>query len=207
MQQIDKKQVDALGIIAKEAAMRSSEALSKLIGIPVKLEMAQTRILEVEQLTNILAAPQENVYAVVLPVRGEGNSGSSALISSLEESHRLAELLMKKPQGSIKELDVMSASAVTETSNIIGGAFLSVLSNTTGISLVQSVPKSYKDTLKKIIDVTVSGIDAKNRKLSIAFETDFELSTATIANEKIITHYVFLLEVAFAQKLLDALKK
>jgi chemotaxis protein CheC len=188
--------------------VRASEALSKLIGIPVRLDTMRTRVVAMERLANILAAPQESASAVLLHVTGEGNNGSSALISSLEESYHLAELIMKRPKGSLTKLDALAKSATTETANIIGGAFLSVLSDRTGISLVQSVPSLLIDTMQEVVDAMIAKLRDGNREPSVAFEIDFALSiNAAITNEKIITHYVFLLEVAFAEKLLEALGK
>jgi chemotaxis protein CheC len=188
--------------------VRASEALSKLIGIPVRLDMTRTRVVAVEHLANILAAPQESASAVLLPVTGEGNKGSSALISSLEESRRLAELVMKRPKASLTKLDALAKSAITETANIIGGAFLSVLSDKTGISLVQSVPSLLISTMQEVVDAMIAKLHEGDHELSVAFEIDFMLNiNAATTNEKIITHYVFLLEVAFAKKLLEALGK
>jgi chemotaxis protein CheY-P-specific phosphatase CheC len=137
-------------------------------------------------------------------VTGEG-IGSSALISSIEESYRLAELLTKRPKGSLTKLDDLATSAIKETANIIGGTFLSEISNQTGISLVQSVPVLLTDTMKKVVDMAITKIHTRDSKVSVAFEIDFELSvTTTTSTEAIITHYIFLLEIEFAQKLLEA---
>lgn len=211
MQQITKEQLTSLENVARASATSAQDALSKLIDIPVRLEMMRTRVMEVERLTYILAAPQESVSAVLLPITGEGNMGSSVLISSLEESHHLAELVMKRPKGSLTKLDALMTSAIMETANIIGGAFLSVLSDTTGISLVQSVPSLTIATMQEVVDATVTKLHEGTSKSSVAFEIDFGLkittTTTTTTTEEIITHYVFLLEVAFAKKLLKALEK
>ena len=211
MPEITPEQLTSLETVTRTAATRASEALSKLIGIPVKLEMTRTRVVEVEQLAKILVSPEEQVSAVMLPIVGEG-LGSSALISSMPESHRLAELMMKK-QGSLTKLDDLANSVLKEVANIIGGAFLTVFSNATGISLVQSVPSLLIDTIKGVVDAAITKLNHENGKISVAFEVDFELNitttttTTTTTTEKIITHYIFFLEVAFAQKLLEALKK
>jgi chemotaxis protein CheC len=207
MQQITKEQLVSIENVTRRAASRASEALSKLIGIPVRLEMTRTRIMEVERLAHILATPQESVSAVLLPVTGEDHTGSSALISSLVESHRLAELVMKRPKGYLTKLDDIATSAITETANIIGGAFLSVLSDTTGISLVQSVPSFLTSTMQEVVDAVVAKLHDGDGKLSVAFETDFQLRTTTTTTETVITHYIFILKVAFAKKLLEAMGK
>ncbi len=207
MQQITKEQLDSLASIAKAAAARASEALSKLIGIPVRLEMTRHRIIEIEHLTDILTTPQESVSAVILPIAGGSNMGSSALISSLEDSYRMAELVMKRPKGSLTKLDAFATSAVTETANIIGGSFLSVLSDRIGVSLVQSVPNLVTDTMQKVVDMAIIKLQEKDRKLSVAFEIDFALSitTTTTTPTEIVTHYVFILDVEFAQKILEVI--
>ena len=203
------KQLASLEAVAKKAAARASQAMSKLIGVPVTLEVTRARMVEVERLVELIASPEERVAAVMLPVTGEG-LGSSALVSSIEESFHLAELLLKQPRGSITEHSGKVTSALQETANIIGGAFLSELSNTTNISLVQSVPSFLADTIKGVVDAAMVKLHHDDGKLSVAFEVDFGLSvstTTTTTTETIVAHYLFLLQVAFAQKLLAALEK
>ena len=109
---------------------------------------------------------------------------------------------MKQPKVSLTKLDNNALSIINEVANIVGGTFLSVVSNRAGISLVQSVPEFLVSTMKKVIDTIIDKLNPKDKGLSIAIEVDFQLSTTTI-----ITHYIFLLEVTFAQKLLEALEK
>ena len=174
--------------------------------------MTRTRVVEVEQLTELIAFPEETVSAVMLPVTGEG-IGSSALISSFQDSCRLAELITKQSKGSLTKFDDFAISILKETANIIGGAFLSEISNQTNISLIQSVPEPLFDTMKKVVGATIAKLHYKEGKLSVAFEIDFALSatttttTTTTTTEEILTHYIFLLEVGLAQKLFEALKK
>ncbi|TSC94024.1 MAG: chemotaxis protein CheC [Parcubacteria group bacterium Licking1014_1] len=209
MQQITEEQLASLEIVAKASAERASETLSKLVGIPVKLAMARVRIMENAELAELIASPEKSVSAIFLPVTGEGK-GSSVLISSIQESHRLAELITKQPKGSFAKLDDSAISILEETANIIGGAFLSELSNKTGVSFIQSVPSHSINTMQEVVDMAIGKLEHKDSKLAVAFEIDFSLTTTiitTTTTEKIITHYIFLLEVAFAQKLLEALKK
>ena len=210
MQQITKEQLASLEIVAKASAERASETLSKLVGIPIKLTMARVRIVETAELAELVASPEKSVSAIFLPVTG-GGKGSSVLISSLEESHRLAELITKQSKGSFAKLDDSAISILKETANIIGGAFLSVLSNKTGISFIQSVPSHFIGTMQEVVGMAIARLEHKDSNLAVAFEIDFSLSatttTTTTTTEEIITHYIFLLEVAFAQKLFEALEK
>ncbi|MBI4811962.1 chemotaxis protein CheC [Candidatus Falkowbacteria bacterium] len=205
MRQITKEELASLKTVAKASAARASEALSKLIGIPVKLQMMQTRMVEVKHLIELLVFPEKSVSAVFLPVMTGESKGSSALISSPQESLRLAELIMKRPKGFLTQLDDPAISALKETANIIGGAFLSVLSDTAGVSFIQSVPSHAIDTINKVVDMAIAELGHKDSELWVALEIDFALSTTTI--EEIMTNYIFLLEVASAQKLLEVLEK
>lgn len=204
-------QLKILEEVANQAAHRGSESLSKLIGVPVELEMLRTRVVEVDQLAAILASPETRVSAVVLPINGE-EGGSSALIATLGESRRLVELVTKQPlpaQAGVAEqveLDAHAVSVLKETGNIIGGAFLSALSDTVGISLVQSVPELVTDTMAGVVSAVVARLPSVDKAQSVAFEIDFSLSATTTTTETIVAHYLFLLEVAFAQKLLEALQ-
>ncbi|MBI4653239.1 chemotaxis protein CheC [Candidatus Kuenenbacteria bacterium] len=207
MPQITKQQLASLEKVARKSAERASEALSKLIGIPTRLEITRARVVEIEHLADILATPQESVSAVLLPVSGNNKMGASALISSIKETRRLAELVTKQPNKSLTKLDNLAISAITETANIIGGSFLSILSDITGISIIQSVPSLLTDTMQKIVDAMVIKLHKEDSKFSIALEIDFSLSvTTTTTTEAIITYYVFILDTLFAQKLLETLK-
>lgn len=197
-------QLHTLEEVAKHAAQFASASLGKLIGAPVDLEMLGTRIVNVKDLAVILASPETRVSAVILPITGEGE-GSSALIATLVESRRLAGLVTKRPVAVEKELDTDAVSALKETGNIIGGSFLSALSDTVGISLVQSIPEFVTDTMAGVVSTTSAHLSSLDKTQSVAFEIDFSLTTTT--TETIVAHYLFLLDVIFAQKLLEALSK
>ena len=203
MQQITKEQVIVLETIAKKAAILASTSLSKFIHMPVQLELTRTRMIEVSEINQLITDSEEISSVVLLPVTGDF-VGSSALISSIQDSYHLAEILLKRPKGSITKLDELATSAIKETANIIGGAFLSTLSNTTGFSLIQSIPNKATGTMKEIVDMAVKELHHIDNELTIALEIDFSLSATTT---EIITHYVFFLDVDFAQKLLEALQK
>lgn len=198
----------SLKIITKNAAECASQALSKLINIPVKLEVTRMSIVEIAKLPELIALPEKFMSSVILPVTGE-NLGSSALISSIEESCRLAELITKQPKGSLTKFDDIVISALKETANIIGGAFLSEISNQTGVSLIQSVPELFTGTIKEIIDASITKLHCKDSKFSsVAFEINFALSatTTTTTTEEIMTDYIFLLDADFAKKILNKLE-
>lgn len=205
MLNISSEQLALLESVAKKSASSATQALSKLIGAPVTLEMLRARTINVSELTSILATPEKQVSAIVLPVGGEG-TGSSALIASLSDNYHLAELITKKSFAAGEPLDAQAVSALKETSNIIGGAFLSSLSNTVGMSLLQSVPELIEKTMQEVIDATINKIPDGNTEKSVAFEIDFSLKITT-TTETIVAHYLFILELAFAQKLLGALRK
>ncbi len=207
MQLLSKAQLAQLENVAQESATRASQALSKLIGVPVKLQATRTRVIEKKNLASTLANPLDNVSAVMLPVSGEGIFGSSVLVSALEESYRLAELVMKRPKGSLTKLDALATSAITETANIIGGSFLTVLSNKINISLVQSAPTHLTHTIQGVINTAIAQLPAKDPNLAVALEIDFALSIVTTTTSEIFTNYIFFLEVAVVQKLLAALGK
>lgn len=208
MQQITKEQLTTLEDVAKKASIAASESLSKIIGLPVKLEITRARTVEIDKLIELVADPEEISMGVILPVTGNF-AGSSILVSTLQESCRLAEFLLKRPEKSISQIDELAASALKEAANIIGGAFLSLLSNTTGFSLIQAVPRKMSGTMKEIVDMAIKELHHANGELTVAFEIDFSLSatTTTTTTTKIITHYVFFLDVEFAQTLLQALEK
>jgi len=151
------------------------------------------------------------VSAVLLPVIGDGK-GSSILVSSPQDSLRLVELITKKPTASLVEIDSTAISTISETANIIGGSFLTTLSNATGISFVQSVPKHVTNTMKEVVIMAISAFSHENKEPAVAFEIDFSLSTTTtttttVPSRGLFTHYIFMLEVEVAEKLLMALDK
>lgn len=201
MPNLTKEQSTRLETIATQAASDSSRALSKLIGAPVELEMLRARMTEVDQLAMILASPEAQMSAVLLSVPGH-EGGSSALITTLGESRRLAELLTKRSVAADESLDASAISALKECGNIIGGAFLSAFSDAVGMSLVQSVPEFMTGTLHAVVAATVAKLSDEGKGQSVAFEIDFSLR-ATTTTKTIVAHYLFILHAALAQKILE----
>ena len=203
MTDLTPEQRASLEAVTKKAAERASQSLSKLIGIPVLLEMCRVRMVEMETLLSILATPEASVTAAILPIIGDG-VGSSALISTFQDANLLVDLVTKTPHGSTKEHDDVAISVLKETGNIIGGAFLSALSDAVGFSLIQSVPELVTGKLRSVIETVVSRLDHMSKEEAVAFEIDFELRTTT-TTKAIIVHYVFLMKSDTAKKFLLAI--
>lgn len=203
MFEINKEELNRLENIVKNSSLAASQALSKLIGNPVNVRVVHVRVVPLERLAGAIADPSTPVSAVVLPVVGEG-FGTSALITSHKDTPSLAELIVVNHKKAGSHSDDLIISAYKEVANIIGGAFLAGITKETGILLIQSVPEYHKDIVKNVVDTLILKIPGPNGKPLVVLEIDLEFVTL---DEKLSTHYVFLLGSDFAEQIFKSMQK
>jgi chemotaxis protein CheC len=112
---------------------------------------------------------QDIATVVALDVRGEVG-GQFLLTVDDEGAAKLAGLLLNRPPRPIAEWSELERSALMETGNILGSAYLSALTEITGLSLFPSPPQIVRDYLVGILEQAV---------MSQAIESDCVLLART----------------------------
>ena len=131
--------LDALREVANIGAGHAATALSTLTGGRIMISVPTIRFVVPDADARRACFPGEKVAAVMMDISGS-IKGRTALILPADGSLRLAERMLAKERGSVTTIGELEKSAVSEAGNIIGGAYLTALSEFLGMRLLPSPP-------------------------------------------------------------------
>jgi len=147
----------------------ASRAMSTWTQGRVTLSLDEIRELPLVELGEAIQGGQEIATVVALDVRGDVG-GQFLLTVDDDGAAKLAGLLLNRAPRPFAEWDEIERSALMETGNILGSAYLSALTNITGLSLFPSPPQMLRDYVVGILEQAV---------MAQAIESDYVLLART----------------------------
>jgi len=133
------RQLDALREVANIGAGHAATALSGMTGGTILVSVPRIKIVRIEDIATEFGSPDVPVAAVIMAITGD-LGGSTMLVFRKEAALVLASMLTPRALGVEGELTKIGESAIKETGNIVGGAYLSALSEFLGMKLLPSPP-------------------------------------------------------------------
>jgi chemotaxis protein CheC len=134
----------ALQQLFSMATYEASTVMSRWTGGVIALELAEVREIPLKNACKEFYACNKRLTMVVLPLHGE--LGGVMIFHFDEENARhLAATLMEQPRGAYAPWSEMEKSAITETGNILGCAYLNVISRLIDRPLVPTAPYFLQD--------------------------------------------------------------
>ena len=153
-----------------EAARFASDALTKLSGEKVTVEVSKAEVTKIQRKFPDIE-PETIVAGIYLPITGEVR-GASLLIFPEEIAYALCDVLVNRTPGTTRKLTELDKSALKEVGNIICGSFLTVFSNTLKIKIVENVPSLSLDMFGAVVDVIIAEF-ARKAKDALVLEVKF----------------------------------
>jgi chemotaxis protein CheC len=132
-------QLDALREVANIGAGHAATALSTMTGGTIMISVPTINIARLEEVPPQISAPEEPVAAVLMNMLGD-LTGRTLLVFPKPTAVRLSELMLRRPQGSSRDLGELEQSAIKEAGNILSGAYMNALSDFMGLMLLPSPP-------------------------------------------------------------------
>jgi chemotaxis protein CheC len=132
-------QLDALREVANIGAGHAATALSTMTGGTIMISVPTINIARLEEVPPQISAPEEPVAAVLMNMLGD-LTGRTLLVFPKPTAIRLSELMLRRPQGSSRDLGELEQSAIKEAGNILSGAYMNALSDFMGLMLLPSPP-------------------------------------------------------------------
>ncbi len=132
-------QLDALREVANIGAGHAATALSTMTGGTIMISVPTINIARLEEVPPQISGPEEPVAAVLMNMLGD-LTGRTLLVFPKPTAMRLSELMLRRPQGSSKDLGELEQSAIKEAGNILSGAYMNALSDFMGLMLLPSPP-------------------------------------------------------------------
>jgi chemotaxis protein CheC len=115
-----------LRMIFDRGAEGASQALSKWLGQEVHLAISEVELVELEQAADLLGPAESLVTACSMGLAGR-LTGLILLVFDDRSGLALVDVLMQQPVGTSTAWDELAQSAVKETTNIVGCAYVNAL--------------------------------------------------------------------------------
>ncbi len=169
-----------LRTVLGRGAEGASQALSRWLGMDVRLTLGDVEQVDLETAAGALGPPESLVAACAMGLTG-GIGGSMLLCFEDHAGLALADLLLRQPVGTSTEWGEVERSAAMETANIVGCAYLNALASHlpvgTGAGLAPTPPTFLHEFAGSLVEFAVMGQAAELDRVLLA-GTTFEAAGA-----------------------------
>jgi chemotaxis protein CheC len=194
-------QLDALREVANIGAGHAATALSQMINSTIMISVPTINVSRLEEVPPQISAPEEPVAAVLMHMLGD-LTGRTLLVFPKATAIRLAELMLRRPQGSSQELGEMEQSAIKEAGNILSSAYMNALSDFMGMMLLPSPPSLAVDMSSAVLTTAYLQFGS-DRDYVFCVESEFFM---TDVKEKLRGFFLLLPDPASLQAILRAVR-
>lgn len=189
--------VDVLKEIGNIGAGNAATALAKMIDKKVDMKVPQVKIIDIEEVAEILGGAEKPVVGIYFQMTGEVE-GNMMFLLDLESANNLIPMIFYREKEN-DDLDAMDISVLSEVGNILAASYMNSLSKLTNLTLNISIPSVSIDMVGAILSVPAIQFGQFSDKL-LFIETEF------VEDEKDVTGDFFLLpEIESFDKILRAL--
>lgn len=141
--------LDVLREIGNIGAGNAATSLAKMIDKKVDMKVPVVKILEFDEVPEILGGPENVVCGIFFKIEGD-ITGSIMFVLDQISAMNLVNLLMPRDNS---DFDEFTISALQEIGNILSGAYISSLSGLTNLKITISVPALAIDMAGAILSV------------------------------------------------------
>lgn len=194
-------QLDALREVANIGAGHAATALSQMTGSTIMISVPTINISSLEDVPSQLSEPEEPIAAVLMHMLGD-LTGRTLLVFPRPTAMRLAELMLRRPSGSSREMGPLEQSAIKEAGNILSGAYMNALSEFMGLMLLPSPPSLAIDMSSAILSTAFLQFGT-DRDHVFYVESQFFLQEQ---NEHLRGFFLLLPDLASLQAILRAVR-
>jgi chemotaxis protein CheC len=194
-------QIDALREVANIGAGHAATALSQMTGSTIMISVPTINIARLEEVPPQISGPEEPVAAVLMHMMGD-LTGRTLLVFPQPTALRLSELMLRRPQGSAKELGELEQSAIKEAGNILSGAYMNALSDFMGLMLLPSPPSLAVDMSSAVLSTAYLQFGT-DRDYVFCVESEFFMQEL---NESLRGFFLLLPDVASLHAILRAVR-
>jgi chemotaxis protein CheC len=174
MRSLSPARLDALKEVANIGAGHAATALSLMTGARIMIDVPTVSVGQLSELMPAIAAPDAPLVSVMMDMHGSLN-GQTLLALPLVTGHRLADLLLRRERGGTGDgFDQLEQSALKEAGNILGGAYMTALSEFLEMQLMPSPPRLRIATASEILEDCNSLLIADYAVCCVETEFSFE---------------------------------
>jgi chemotaxis protein CheC len=192
-------QLDVLREIGTVGSGSAATALSQLLGQRVSIAVPQVSLFTGEKISpsSFLMQPDDIGIAVDLKILGELRGGMLALFSQ-KSALLLIDILTKRKMGTTQLLNLLEASALSESSHILAGAYLNAVGQMLELhQLMLSIPQTIVDRMDRLNRLLIRRLADEGINYLLPIENKM-----VIENTEIDLFVIFLLEYESVNKML-----
>lgn len=144
--------IDALKEVASIGAGHAATALSLMTGARIMIEVPMVTVGQLSELAPSIAEPNAPIVSVMMDMNGS-LTGQTLLALPVITGRRLADLMLRRERRAGSEVfDRLEESALKEAGNILGGAYMTALSDFLGMHLMPSPPRFRVGVAQEILE-------------------------------------------------------
>lgn len=184
--------LDILREIGNIGAGNATTALSVMLNSNLRMEVPVVKILDFNEISDLIGGPDTNVAAVLTHFQGEV-SGMTLFILQMEEARNLAGTMLSRTYSEdYTEFDHMDKSALKEVGNILMSSYLSSIGTLTNLQLRTEPPAICVDMAGSVLSLPISELGQIGDKALI-------IDSKILDNEKPIDGFLLFVtdEVSF----------
>jgi len=167
----DENRISGLDNLALLGSDKIACALSRWLGIKIYPRHPRASIDHYSKLADITSSPEEPVTAILVKVSGDID-GYLLFLFDEKSSLEIVKRLLPRNRGSNFVWDDLTKSAMEETGNIIGTAFLNAVAGSLGLEIYPSSPVTAFDISSAIIETVMTHL-ASHGEHYLSFRASF----------------------------------
>ncbi len=153
--QLSSLELDTLKEIGSIGTGNAATSLSALIGMPVRIQTPEVRIMGYNEAIEWIGGPEEITAGVLVGMDGQ-ISGIMLSVQQMEFVNLVLDTMLGKTVKDYMELQELESSALTEVGNIMISTFINALSGLAGIDIELTVPAFTVDMQGAIMAVPMA---------------------------------------------------
>lgn len=152
LEQVTENYYDVLREIGNIGAGNAMTALSQMLQCKVDMKVPQVRLLEFQEVGEMIGGEEQIMVGVFLGVEGDITGSMMFMVEEKSARHLIQKITMGMMAEGC-EFDEMGLSAMKEVGNIITGAYLNSLSTLTNLRIFPTPPALTVDMAGAILSV------------------------------------------------------
>ncbi|MDL4840085.1 chemotaxis protein CheC [Aquibacillus rhizosphaerae] len=203
MDKLTSYQLDILKEIGNIGAGNAATALSKLLNRKVDMNVPSVRVVDFDEMMEMVGGPEVIIVSVFLRINGEA-PGSMFFVLSPAEAEVFVQQIIDDKEFSLNNppFEELGLSALHEVGNILAGSYLSALSDLTSINMQPSVPSLNMDMAGAIL---MQGLVEISQESDYAIIIDTKINEQDNENREIQGHFFLLPDPESFKKIFTAL--
>lgn len=156
------RQLDGLREVANIGAGHAATALSQMINDRVLISVPAIKVVQLEEVPELIGAPDQVVSAVMMKLIGDVTGRTVQMFPGPTASAMVGALLGRDGLRFPEDFAENEQSALKEVSNILVGAYINALSEFMGMMLIMSPPAIAIDTASAVLTSSYLNIGSED---------------------------------------------